>query len=114
MAPTRSTRIRTFFALATLAALLFGAFLWPLPAHVASGVAYTAHAAPDTPPRALIQGDHLQLQYHFDLVHEMLRGRIRAFTNPYEFAVDPATPAPRRVDAFYFPFSLPYALLRFI
>ena len=82
MAPTRSTRIRTFFALATLAALLFGAFLWPLPAHVASGVAYTAHAAPDTPPRALVQGDHLQLQYHFDLVHEMLRGRIRAFTNP--------------------------------
>lgn len=110
----RLRRFRAAFALAALAALLFGAFLWPLPAHVASGVAYTAHAAPDAPPRTLVQGDHLQLQYHFDLVHEMLAGRIRAFTNPYEFAVDPATPAPRRVDAFYFPFALPYALLRFV
>ena len=51
---------------------------------------------------------------HVDLVHEMVRGRIRAFSNPYEFAVDPAAPAPRRVDPFYFPFALPYALLRFV
>ena len=110
----RRSRLRTALALAALAALLSGAFLWPLPAHVADGVAYAAHAAPDAPPRTLVQGDHLQLQYHFDLVHEMVRGRIRAFSNPYEFAVDPAAPAPRRVDPFYFPFALPYALLRFV
>ena len=113
MIPIRRSGLRAALALLALSALLFGAFLWPLPAHLASGVAYTAHAAEGTPPRMLVQGDHLQLQYHFDLVHEMVAGRIRAFTNPYEFAVDPATPAPRRVDAFYFPFSLPYALLRF-
>lgn len=114
MAADRRNRFRIALALAALAALLSGAFLWPLPAHVADGVAYTAHVAPGTPPRTLVQGDHLQLQYHFDLVHEMIAGRIRAFTNPYEFAVDPATPAPRRVDPFYFPFALPYALLRFV
>ena len=113
MPPPRTTNRRTALALAALAALLFGAFLWPLPAHLAGGVAYTAHATAGEPPRTLVQGDHLQLQYHFDLVHEMLAGRIRAFSNPREFAVDPATPAPRRVDPFYFPFALPYALLRF-
>lgn len=112
-AADRRRRFRTALALAVIAALLFGAFLWPLPAHLGTGVAFTAHAAPGTPPLELVQGDHLQLQYHFDLVHEMLAGRIRAFSNPYEFAVDPATPAPRRVDPFYFPFALPYALLRF-
>ena len=114
MASPASNRFRMALALVALAALLFGAFLWPLPARLCSGVAYTAHVAPGSPPRTLMQGDHLQLQYHFDLVHEMVAGRIRAFTNPYEFAVDPATPAPRRVDAFYFPFALPYALLRFV
>ena len=114
MASPASNRFRMALALVALAALLFGAFLWPLSARLRSGIAYTAHAAPGSPPRTLMQGDHLQLQYHFDLVHEMVAGRIRAFTNPYEFAVDPATPAPRRVDAFYFPFALPYALLRFV
>ena len=114
MPSNRTTKRRTALALAATAVALFCAFLWPLPPHAADGIAYTAHAAPGTPPRTLVQGDHLQLQYHFDLVHEMLRGRIRAFSNPYEFATDPAAPAPRRVDPFYFPFALPYAILRFV
>ena len=113
MTQPRTYRFRTVLASAALAALLFGAFLWPLPTRPASGIAYAAHVPAGTPPRELVQGDHLQLQYHFDLVHEMLAGRVRAFSNPYEFAVDPAAPAPRRVDPFYFPFALPYALLRF-
>ncbi len=59
--------------------------------------------------RAMLPGDHLQLLYHFELVRDMLRGRIPWLHNVYEF--NTGDDAQRyRPGAYFAPFSLPYAL----
>ena len=106
----RHPRLRAALALAALALALWAAFLRPLPAHVADGIAYTCYAG-GAPARPLVQGDHLQLLYHFDLFDAYLHGRLPWFRNLWEFnTTDAARPA--RPDPCYFPFALPYSLAR--
>ncbi len=96
------------FALAAAAAL-WALFLRPLPRHARSAIPYALYVA--APPRELVQGDHLQLLYHFDLLRSYLRGDIPWFRNLYEFNTSDAD-IPARPDFCYFPFALPYAALR--
>ena len=106
----RRPRLRAALALAALALALWAAFLRPLPVHVARGIAYTSYAG-GAPARTLVQGDHLQLLYHFDLFDAYLHGRLPWFRNLWEFNTsDDARPA--RPDLCYFPFALPYSLAR--
>ena len=106
----RHPRLRAALALAALALALWAAFLRPLPAHVARGIAYTCYAG-DAPARTLVQGDHLQLLYHFDLFDSYLRGRLPWFRNLWEFNTSDEA-RPPRPDLCYFPFALPYSLAR--
>ena len=106
----RHPRLRAALALAALALALWAAFLRPLPAHVARGIAYTSYAG-DAPARTLVQGDHLQLLYHFDLFDSYLRGRLPWFRNLWEFNTSDEA-RPPRPDLCYFPFALPYSLAR--
>lgn len=106
----RHPRLRAALALAALALALWAAFLRPLPAHVARGVAYTCYAG-GAPARTIVQGDHLQLLYHFDLFDAYLRGRLPWFRNLWEFNTSDEA-RPPRPDLCYFPFALPYSLAR--
>ena len=106
----RFPRIRAALALAALAAALYAAFLRPLPAHLASGIPYGSYAGA-APPRPLVQGDHLQLLYHFDLFDAYLHGRLPWFRNLWEFNTSDAA-RPARPDPCYAPFALPYSLAR--
>ena len=54
---------RTALYVVLLATALYAAFLWPLPRRFASGIPYGSYAG-DAAPQTLVQGDHLQLQYH--------------------------------------------------
>ncbi|MBR1609110.1 MAG: hypothetical protein IJ678_05790, partial [Kiritimatiellae bacterium] len=84
-------------------------FMRPLPAFFRSGIPYGSYAA--APPRQLVQGDHLQLLYHFDLLRAYVRGDLPWFRDLYEFCTADAD-VPARPDFCYFPFALPYAALR--
>jgi len=106
----RFPRIRAALALAALAAALYAAFLRPLPAHLASSIPYGSYAGA-APPRPLVQGDHLQLLYHFDLFDAYLHGRLPWFRNLWEFNTSDAA-RPARPDPCYAPFALPYSLAR--
>ena len=106
----RHPRLRAALALAALALALWAAFLRPLPARVASGIPFASYAG-NAPARTLVQGDHLQLLYHFDLFDAYLHGRLPWFRNLWEFNTsDDARPP--RPDLCYFPFALPYSLAR--
>ena len=60
----------------------------------------------------LVQGDHLQLQYHFNLFSKMFKGDIPAFHNIYEF--NTGSDADRKIiDPYYIPFSFTYAIAQF-
>ncbi len=83
---------------------------WPLPRFAASGIPYAARNPEQPPARYDIAGDHLQLMYHFDLVREMITGRIPWFHNPYEFNWEGDTQT-FRPDAYFLPYSGIYALL---
>jgi hypothetical protein len=93
--------------LLTLAVWL--AFAWPLPRHFRDGIPMSSQNVEKGHARAMIPGDHLQLLYHFELVRDMLAGRIPWFHNVYEF--NTGDDAERyRPSAYFAPFSLPYAL----
>ena len=101
---------RTALYVVLLATALYAAFLWPLPRRFASGIPYGSYAG-DAAPQTLVQGDHLQLLYHFELFGSFLRGETPWMRNLYEFNTGDAD-VPRRIDPYYFPFALPHALLR--
>ena len=108
--PKSPSPARTALFVVLLATALYAAFLWPLPARFASGIPYGSYAG-DAAPRALVQGDHLQLLYHFELFGSFLRGETPWMRNLYEFNTGDEA-VPRRVDPYYAPFALPHALLR--
>ena len=97
-------------ALITLVALLLS---WPLPPYAAQGIPYGARNPEHPPIRYNIAGDHLQLIHHFELVYDMLTGKIPWFHNVYEFNVagDPGTYRP---GAYFLPLSGVYAILRLL
>jgi len=88
-------------------------FSWPLPRYCASGIASSSQNIETPAVRTLIPGDHLQLLYHFQLVSEMLRGRIPWLHNVYEFNTgdDAARREPRH---YYVPFSIGYAVFSWV
>lgn len=100
---------KTCCATFVVAAVLFAGFFGTVVRHFASGIAYSAQSA--QPPMELVQGDHLQLLYHFDLAHSFIQGETPWFRNLYEFNTSDED-CPRRIDPFYAPFSIPYATLR--
>lgn len=90
------------------AAALYIAFMWPVPRHFGSGIPYTAYSTEKQEARMLVQGDHLQLMYHFGLARDMIAGKVPMFTNLYEFNL--GDDASRRVvDPYYVPYSLVFA-----
>ncbi|MBP7829860.1 MAG: hypothetical protein KA248_08080 [Kiritimatiellae bacterium] len=94
--------------LLTLAVWL--AFTWPLPRHFTDGIPMSSQNVEKGHARAMMPGDHLQLLYHFELVRDMIAGRIPWFHNVYEFNTGDDG-ARYRPAAYFAPFSLPYALL---
>lgn len=96
----------SLFATLIGALLLYAAFLWPLPAHYTTAIPHSSRTA-GPQVETLVQGDHLQLLYHFQLAGSMVQGKIAPFTNPFEFNLGTD---PRLVDPFYVPFSLVFAV----
>ncbi|MDO9542716.1 MAG: hypothetical protein Q7J98_10395 [Kiritimatiellia bacterium] len=86
-------------------------FSWPLPRYVASGIPAAAHLEP-AEVQPLIPGDHLQFMYYCWLAGDMLIGKTPLFCNLYEFNTG-GERSGYRPDAYYFPFSLVYALSAF-
>jgi len=85
-------------------------FSWPLPKHFAGGIPSAAENREKDGVRYMIQGDHLQLLYHFWLAQDMISGKTPFFYNVYEFnqGDDEACYAP---GSYYAPFSLPFAAI---
>lgn len=93
------------------ASLLFALLSWPLPRFMTSGIPASAHNIEQPAWRYGIHGDHLQYLYRFDLMSDMLAGRIDWFHNPYEF--NTGNDADRyRPGAYFLPLSGLYALLK--
>ncbi|MBI2441199.1 MAG: hypothetical protein HYV35_07510 [Lentisphaerae bacterium] len=83
-------------------------FSWPLPRYIGRGVPTAAHLEPvDIQP--MIPGDHLQFMYYCWLAGDMVAGQTPFFYNLYEFNTGNDR---ERFEpyAYYFPFSLIYAL----
>lgn len=89
-------------------------FAWPLPNFFSSAIpAGTTRLAADCRVSPMEPGDHLQLLYHFWLFSDFLAGKTPWFHNLYEFNTgdDSARLEP---GAYYFPFSLFFAIGRAI
>ena len=61
---------------------------YPLISYFNRGIPYTRTPAEGWEVRALEQGDHLQLYYHFWLARDALRREYPFFVDPYEFSVE--------------------------
>jgi hypothetical protein len=83
-------------------------FSWPLPRYFTSGIPAAAHLEP-AEVQPLIPGDHLQFMYYCWLAGDMVAGKTPLFCNLYEFNTGEERNG-YRPDAYYFPFSLIYAL----
>ena len=109
----RKTATCRFFrasaAAAVVAAALFAAFFGPVVRHFRSSIPFGLYAQ-DGEPLELVQGDHLQLLYHFDLFDAYLHDDLPWFRNLWEFNTSDDA-RPRRFDPCYAPFALPYSLL---
>jgi hypothetical protein len=90
--------------------LLFSVMSWPLARQVTEAIPSSAQNLEHPAFRAMIPGDQLQLLYHFDLVRDMLHGRIPWFRNPYEFNQGDDD-AGYRPGAYFLPMSGVYAVL---
>ena len=94
----------------TLAAswLVFMVMSWPLARHMTEAIPSSAQNVESPPIRAMIPGDHLQLLHHYDLMRDMLHGRIAWFSNPYEFNLGDDA-AGYRPGGYFLPMSAVYA-----
>ena len=101
---------RAAFAAAAVSLALHAAFLGPVLRHFSSSIPFGMYAR-DSEPLELVQGDHLQLLYHFDLFDAYLHDDLPWFRNLWEFNTSDDA-RPRRFDPCYAPFALPYSLLR--
>jgi hypothetical protein len=93
------------------ATLLLSLYLsWPLARHAGEGIPSSSRNIEQPPQRYAIPGDHLQLLCHFDLMRDMVFGRIPWFHNVYEF--NTGDDGERfRPGAYFFPLSAVYAPL---
>lgn len=106
-----TTRLKSLFAVTFAALVLYLLYFWPIPGFMADGIPYTSYVAKELGPRYLVQGDHLQLLYHFELLNGFFHGDTPWFRNLWEFNMGDAQ-IPRMVEPYYAPFALPYVLLR--
>lgn len=90
--------------------LVFAVLSWPLPRMATEAIPSSAQNLEHPSWRSMIPGDQLQLLYHFDLMRDMLHGRIPWFQNPYEFNQGDDR-AGYRPGAYFFPMSGVYAVL---
>lgn len=113
-------KIFTIALLVTIPIALYFYFMAPIGECFSTGIPYTSYSngttivegVPKIKATELVQGDHLQLQYHFDLFSKMLKGDIPAFHNLYEF--NTGSDADRKIiDPYYIPFSFTYAIAQF-
>jgi len=105
-----SSSTRLFIVTLILTAAVWLSFSWPLALHLRDGIPMSSQNVEKGHARAMVPGDHLQLLYHFELLRDMLAGRVPWFHNVYEF--NTGDDAERyRPSAYFAPFSLPYALL---
>lgn len=84
---------------------------WPLAQFAGRGIPSSAQNIEQPAWRYAIHGDHLQLLYHFDLMGDMLAGRVPWFQNPFEFNVGQDEDR-FRPSAYFFPMSAIYAGFR--
>ncbi|MBQ8570766.1 MAG: hypothetical protein IJ444_04570 [Kiritimatiellae bacterium] len=107
----------TTILLLSIATALYFYFMAPIGKCFTKGIPYTSYVYGTEQIDGeykikaieLVQGDHLQLQYHFDLFSKMLKGDIPAFHNLYEF--NTGSDADRKIiDPYYIPFSFIYAI----
>lgn len=110
----------TAILLIAISTALYFYFMAPIGDCFTSGIPYTSYYyggndavnSHQIMATELIQGDHLQLQYHFNLFSKMLRGEIPAFHNLYEF--NTGVDSDRKIiDPYYIPFSFTYAIAQF-
>ena len=81
--------IFTTILLLSIATALYFYFMAPIGECFTKGIPYTSYSYGAEQPTdtykikaiELMQGDHLQLQYHFNLFSEMLTGEIPPFHN---------------------------------
>lgn len=102
--------LRAALAAAAVAFALYAAFCGPVLRHFSSSIPFGLYAK-DSEPLELVQGDHLQLLYHFDLFDAYLHDDLPWFRNLWEFNTSDDA-RPRHFDPCYAPFALPYSLLR--
>ena len=62
---------------------------WPLGRYLRRGIPYTDRPHAGSEVLSLVEGDHLQLYYHYWLFHDALYGDTGWFRDPYEFHGDP-------------------------
>lgn len=93
-----------------LAVILGGVFSYPLALDLTSSIPASHSMTGSQRVRFMVPGDHLQLQYHFWLVEDMIFGPTPWFRNVYEF--NTGSDAERfEPGAYFLPFSLIYALI---
>ncbi|PTN36521.1 hypothetical protein [Desulfonatronum sp. SC1] len=80
---------------------------WPLPMHLTTAVAISAHGGADQSVRHMVPSDALQLLYYFQLVKEWVTGGTPLFYNLYEFNTGNDTDR-YLPGGYYVPFSLIY------
>jgi hypothetical protein len=86
---------------------------WPLPVFINSGIPASGQNLETPPYRGMIEGDHLQLMYHFWLFKDMMAGETPWFYNLYEFNTGDDRER-YQPDAYYFPFSFVYSLFSWL
>lgn len=106
-----TTRLKSLFAITFTALVLYVLYFWPMPGFMGTGIPFTSYVSKDLGPRYLVQGDHLQLLYHFELLNGFFHGDTPWFRNLWEFNLSDAE-IPRLIGPYYAPFALPYVLLR--
>ncbi len=89
--------------------LAWGLFSWPLPLHVSEAVPLSAKDTEANGIRRMVEGDHLQLMYHFWLFDDMLKGQTPWFHNVYEFNLGDDA-ARYHFSSYYVPFSLFFSM----
>lgn len=96
-----------------LTLLVWLVFTWPLPRHLFTGIPSSATNVEQGGPRAMIQGDHLQVLYTFWLTADMLSGKTPIGYDLYQFnAGDDEQRRTMGIDEL--PFSLVFTLAYWI
>ena len=87
-------------------------FSWPLAKYLSTGIPCSAESNERHQVRFMLQGDHLQLMYHFWLFSSILKAETPFFYNIYEFnqGDDKDCYAP---SFYYIPFSFIFSIISF-